>query len=75
VGIPPEALSHIFERFYRVPSIEVQTGSSVGLGLGLYISKRIVEHHGGHIEVQSVPDEGSVFSVILLYSNVAESDT
>ncbi len=65
VGIPAELLPHIFERFYRVPGIEVQTGSSVGLGLGLYISKRIVECHAGRIEVQSIPDDGSIFSVIL----------
>ena len=65
VGIPPQLLPHIFDRFYRVPSIEVQTGSSIGLGLGLYISKQIVEHHGGRIEVQSTPDNGSVFSITL----------
>lgn len=65
VGIPPQLLPHIFDRFYRVPSIEVQTGSSIGLGLGLYISKQIIEHHGGRIEVQSTPDNGSVFSITL----------
>lgn len=65
VGIPQEVLPHIFERFYRVPGIEVQTGSSVGLGLGLYISNQIVERHGGRIDVQSIPDKGSVFSVML----------
>lgn len=65
VGIPPEVVSHIFERFYRVPGIEVQTGSSIGLGLGLYIAKQIVERHGGHIDVESVPGQGSLFSVVL----------
>jgi two-component system, sensor histidine kinase and response regulator len=65
VGIPPEELPQIFERFYRVPSIEVQTGSSVGFGLGLYISQQIVERHGGKIEVESMPDVGSIFSVTL----------
>src|SRR5262249_5695926 len=35
VGIPSELLPHIFDRFYRAPGIEVQTGSSVGFGLGL----------------------------------------
>jgi len=65
VGIPPQLLPHIFDRFYRAPGVEVQTGSSVGLGLGLYISKQIVEHHSGRFEVQSTPDTGSVFSITL----------
>jgi two-component system sensor histidine kinase/response regulator len=65
VGIPPERLPFIFERFYRVPNIEVQRGSSVGFGLGLYISKQIIERHGGHIEVQSELDKGSTFSIVL----------
>lgn len=74
VGIPSEVLHHIFERFYRVPGTEVQTGSSVGLGLGLYISKQIVERHGGSIDVQSIPGDGSVFSVILPVSVDAPLD-
>jgi len=65
VGIPAEMLPHIFDRFYRVPGIQVQAGSSFGLGLGLYISHKIVDRHGGRIEVQSVPDHGSSFSIIL----------
>ena len=64
-GIPAEMLPHIFERFYRAPGIEVQTGSSVGLGLGLYISKKIVERHDGRIEVESIAGQGSTFSVVL----------
>ena len=71
VGIPAELQPHIFDRFYRVPGTEVQTGSSVGLGLGLYISRKIVEQHGGHIEVQSSPEGGSIFSIVLpLSTNV-----
>ncbi len=65
IGIPGAMLPHIFEPFYRVPGIEVQTGSAVGLGLGLYISRKIVERHGGHIDVQSSPGEGSTFSLVL----------
>jgi len=65
VGIPPEMLPNIFEQFYRVPGVEVQSGSHTGLGLGLYISRKIVERHGGHIDVQSVPNNGSTFSVVL----------
>jgi two-component system sensor histidine kinase/response regulator len=65
IGIAPERLPHIFDRFYRVPNTEVLRGSSVGLGLGLYISKEIVERHGGHIEVISEVGKGSVFSIFL----------
>jgi signal transduction histidine kinase len=64
-GIPTEQLSHICEQFYRVPGIEVRSGISAGLGLGLYIARIIVEQHGGYIEVQSEPGEGSTFSIAL----------
>ena len=65
VGIPPETIPNIFEQFYRVPGVEVQDGPHTGLGLGLYISRKIVERHGGHIDVQSVPGQGSTFSIVL----------
>ncbi|HEX6556139.1 MAG TPA: hybrid sensor histidine kinase/response regulator [Ktedonobacteraceae bacterium] len=65
VGIPAEQVPHLFERFYRVPGVEVQTGSSSGVGLGLYIVQKIVERHGGHVSVESRVGEGSIFSVSL----------
>jgi len=66
VGIPPEQLPHIFERFYRVPDIDIQTGSRVGVGLGLYIVQKIVERHQGCISATSVPGQGSTFTFSLL---------
>lgn len=65
VGISPDLLPRIFERFYRAPGIEVQTGSSIGFGLGLYISRLIIERHNGHISVESSPGSGSTFSIVL----------
>lgn len=61
-GISEEDLPHLFERFYRVPSLE---GYSDGSGLGLPIAKRIVEAHGGRIEVESELGKGTVFHCIL----------
>jgi signal transduction histidine kinase len=60
-GLSAEQQRHLFQRFHRTQGIEVVSGSGVGLGLGLYISKTIVEHHGGQVGVESVPGEGSTF--------------
>ncbi|HEY6543072.1 MAG TPA: hybrid sensor histidine kinase/response regulator [Ktedonobacteraceae bacterium] len=64
-GIPPEDLEHIFDEYYRSPEVDLQAGLQKGLGLGLYIAHKLVERHAGRIEVQSIPGEGSVFSVAL----------
>ncbi|MBC7241868.1 MAG: GAF domain-containing sensor histidine kinase [Anaerolineae bacterium] len=61
-GIPPDILPYIFDKFFRG---EEKEGQAKGTGLGLSIAKQIVEMHGGSIEVQSVPGEGSTFTVIL----------
>lgn len=60
-GIPRNEQNKIWERYYRVPTIEVQNGSEIGLGLGLHISRTIIEQHHGHIGVQSTPGVGSTF--------------
>jgi len=59
-GIPAEDLERIFQRYYRG-----QRHEGEGLGLGLYIVKRLVEAHGGSIAVESVLGEGSRFTVRL----------
>jgi signal transduction histidine kinase len=60
-GLPPEVQKHIWDRFYRAPGIEVQSGSGVELGLGLHISRTIIEQHHGQVGVQSAPGQGSTF--------------
>ncbi|MDP4220492.1 MAG: ATP-binding protein [Bacteroidota bacterium] len=64
IGIPPEHLPRLFERFYRVDKDRSRT-SPGGTGLGLAICKHIVEAHRGKIWVESVPSKGSVFSFTL----------
>lgn len=71
IGIPPEDLPHIFDRFYRVQRPE--TEDIEGTGLGLSIVKSIVEKHGGRVWVESRPNEGSVFIVLL--PAMEQSDT
>ncbi|KPK94539.1 MAG: hypothetical protein AMJ94_01625 [Deltaproteobacteria bacterium SM23_61] len=63
IGISPEDLPHIFDKFYRVKN--AQTRKIVGTGLGLPIVKRIVEAHLGMVEVESQPGSGSKFRVYL----------
>jgi signal transduction histidine kinase len=61
IGIPPPQIPDLFEPFTRLPQ-----GQAVeGTGLGLYITKGIVESHGGHIWVESRVGEGSTFFITL----------
>jgi len=61
-GLPPEELRRIWEGFHRVEGIEAQEGdTSPSLGLGLHISKLIVEQHHGRVGVSSSPGNGSSF--------------
>jgi signal transduction histidine kinase len=63
IGIPAEALPHLFERHYRAPN--VTSGLIGGMGVGLYVVREIVTMHGGRVEAQSVEGEGSIFTVWL----------
>ena len=60
-GLPATEHERIWECFYRVPGIEVQSGSGGGLGVGLSVCRTIIERHGGQVGVDSLPGEGSTF--------------
>ena len=60
-GIPAEVREKIWERFFRVPGVQPQSALDVGLGLGLYISRQIVERHGGRVGVESIEGKGTTF--------------
>jgi signal transduction histidine kinase len=70
LGIDASILPHVFDKFYRNHRNRAQIG---GTGLGLYLSRAIVEAHGGQIWVSSKVDQGSTFSFsIIPYAKLAE---
>ncbi len=68
IGIPDDAIPHLFEKFYRVRESEGKTG---GTGLGLTICKQIVQGHGGRMEVKSKLGAGTSFCFFLPRSGKA----
>ena len=63
VGVAPDHIPLLFQRFSRLPTEQnITTG---GTGLGLYLCQEIATRHGGSIEVESVPGEGSTFTLLL----------
>ena len=63
IGIPPEALPQLFDRFYRAENADGQNAR--GIGLGLYVVKEIITLHEGRVEVESTEGQGSTFTVCL----------
>ncbi len=63
VGIPPDELPHVFDRFYRVD--RSRSRATGGAGLGLAVVKYLVEAHGGRVWVRSAPGAGSTFGFSL----------
>ncbi len=62
VGIAADDLPHIFRRFYRVDKLDK---SIDGFGIGLYLTKELIQSHGGHICVESTEGQGSTFFITL----------
>lgn len=71
LGIPPEAIQHLFERFYRAKNVTI--AEIPGSGIGLYIVKSILDGLGGDICVQSEQHKGTTFTVTLPRSEVESS--
>ncbi|CAN5162659.1 hypothetical protein BH11PAT4_BH11PAT4_4920 [soil metagenome] len=71
LGMDKDQMSHLFEKFYRVDTKE--TMGILGTGLGLYITKSIVERMGGAINVQSTPGKGSAFTFTIPLLQVEKS--
>ncbi|MFZ5640481.1 MAG: ATP-binding protein [Bacillota bacterium] len=62
-GIPEEELPYVWDRFYKVD--KARSRNAEGTGLGLAIARQIVEQHGGRVEAESIPLQGSKFSFSL----------
>jgi two-component system phosphate regulon sensor histidine kinase PhoR len=63
IGIPPESVPKIFDRFYRVD--KSRSRAAGGVGLGLSIVRAIVETHKGKIEVTSELNKGTTFTILI----------
>jgi signal transduction histidine kinase len=71
-GVPMEDQPRIWERFYQAERVDVQSGSQVGFGIGLYVSRAIIEGHHGQVGIESAPGQGTtVWFTLPLISTLA----
>jgi two-component system, OmpR family, sensor histidine kinase VicK len=68
VGLPADKLEHAFDKFFRADNSET---APPGTGLGLYITRAIVEAHGGQIDIRSQPGQGVTVSFTLPLATAA----
>jgi signal transduction histidine kinase len=62
IGIPQQAIPHLFEKFYRVDDPQLRVG---GTGIGLYLVRQVLDAHRGRISVESQPQRGTAFRITL----------
>ena len=75
VGIPAGDIPKLFSRFQQLGNRDTLTEKPQGTGLGLAICKEIVEHHGGRIQAESTPSQGSLFAFTLPVASVQDGQT
>lgn len=73
-GIPLQEQPRVWDLFHQSPGIVVQSGSAVGLGLGLHICQTIITRHGGEVGVESKPGKGATFWFTLPLNAPAEEE-
>jgi signal transduction histidine kinase len=60
-GVAAAERVRVWERFYRAPGTQVMSGAGVGLGIGLHISRTIIEQHAGKVGLRAAPGHGTIF--------------
>jgi signal transduction histidine kinase len=73
IGIPPDELPNIFNRFYRAKSST--DFDARGSGLGLTLVKHVIDAHGWQVEVKSTPGQGSIFMISIPLNATKETST
>ena len=73
MGMAPEQMTNLFQKFYRTP--DARRSGIKGTGLGLYLVKQLVEAHGGTISVSSTVNRGTTFTVEFPKNGVATERT
>jgi two-component system aerobic respiration control sensor histidine kinase ArcB len=73
IGIPPDQQRSVFKRFHQLGNIYTRNTSLTGTGLGLAIVKKLVKLLGSKVDVESIPNRGSIFSFNVLFNHAEEN--